>query len=325
MGDALEGRLGDDVIDGDGHIARLERRVAELCGKPAALFCASGTMTNQIALVCHLSRLDSVVCDVISHVFTAEAGGIAFHSQAQAMPVVVRPGQALTAEQVRETALPEGDVHHATTRVVSLENTLGGVVFPDENLAGIAELAKGSGLLLHLDGARLWNAAVRDSPEKPQEYMRLFSEPFSTVSLCLSKGIGCPIGSLLAGSKETIRKARHLRKAFGGGWRQAGVLAAAGHYALDNNWLRMAEDHLHASQLADGLKKLDLEITSPVHTNMVWVHDPRGMLADAARFLLSHGIAIAPSSSSDARLVTHLMLTADHIQLLLRLLSNYYK
>ena len=314
IGESLNGRLGDDVIDGDTTIVTLERKAADLCGKEAGLFCASGTMTNQLALTAQLNRLESVICDSRAHVFTSEAGGIAFHSQAQPIPIKLSSlDQSLSVEHIKSAAL-EGDVHYATTRVVSLENTLWGMIFPDENLLAIARYTRSKGLKLHLDGARLWNAAVAAPMESPEDYFRRFAEPFDSISVCLSKGMGCPIGSVLVGSQELIARCRHLRKSFGGGWRQAGFLAAAGVFAIEHNWKRMVEDHHHAALLASGMQKLGFELSCPVQTNMVWIRDPQKRLLTIAEALAEQGFLIAPSDASSVRIVTHLMIDSNHIR-----------
>lgn len=308
--------LGDDVIDGDGTIRELEAEVAELCGKEAGLYCASGTMTNQLALSCLLTRLESVICDARAHIFTSEAGGTAFHSQSQPIPISLpSAGDHLTVEQVRKEVL-HGDDHYATTRVVAIENTLHGMIYPKSSLDQLAAFCSSAApeLTLHLDGARLWNAAVVCNPQQPSHYLQEFCRPFKTVSLCLSKGLGCPVGSVLVGPSELIRRAKHMRKSFGGGWRQAGFLAAAGRYAVKNHVHRLADDHARAGKLAAKLVALDFELVGRVDTNMVFVHDPHGRLLKLRdRLFTDFGIVTSPSSEQQARFVTHLMIDDEQL------------
>lgn len=237
-----------------------------MCGHQAGLFCASGTMTNQLGLRTHLAQPPhSVVCDSRSHVFLWEAGGLAFHSRASVSPVIARNGIHVTAKEI-EGNIIEPDIHTAPTRVVSLENTLSGLIFPIEEIRKISELARSRGLAMHLDGARLWNAS-QESGVSLKEY----GAHFDSMSLCLSKGVGAPIGSILVGNHDFIKHARHFRKLFGGGWRQAGPLAAAAKYCIDNIVPTMPETHKLTRYMAKHLVDLGIELQVPVHTNMVLI------------------------------------------------------
>ena len=245
--------VGDDVFSEDPSVNQLEAMSAQLFGMEAALFCPSGTMTNQIGIKCHTQPGDEVICDKVSHVYIYEGGGIAFNSGSQVKALDGDRGR-ITAEQVIESINPD-DVHKAKTTLVSLENTAnrgGGSCYDFSEILRIKEVCLQNKLNLHLDGARLWNALVAKN-EDPKQY----GEIFDSISICLSKGMGAPVGSLLLGNNDYIKKARRVRKVFGGGMRQAGYIAAAGIYALENNIERLAEDHQHAKQIATALSKKD--------------------------------------------------------------------
>ncbi|TAH01906.1 MAG: aminotransferase class I/II-fold pyridoxal phosphate-dependent enzyme, partial [Sphingobacteriales bacterium] len=234
--------LGDDVFGEDPTINQLEQLAAGTFGYEAAIFCPSGTMTNQIAIKCHTQPGDEVICDKNSHVYIYEGGGIAFNSGASVRLLEGDRGR-ITAEQVAESVNPD-DVHRPISRLVSLENTCnrgGGSCYNLTEIEKIRKVCNQHGLILHLDGARLFNAMVARK-EDPQAYGKLFH----SISICLSKGLGAPVGSLLLGNQAFIKKARRVRKVFGGGMRQAGVLAAAGIYAMENHVERLTQDHLHA-------------------------------------------------------------------------------
>ena len=230
--------VGDDVFHEDPTVNRLENMLSEKFGMEAGMFCASGTMSNQIAIKCHTQPGDEIICDKMSHVYLYEGGGIAFNSGCQVKTVEGDRGR-IKAEQVLEVINPN-DIVKASTKLVSLENTAnrgGGSCYELEDIKNIKEACLQNNLKLHLDGARLFNALV-EKKETPKEYGAIFD----SISICLSKGLGAPVGSVLLGSKEFIQKARRVRKVFGGGMRQAGYLAAAGIFALENNVERLAED-----------------------------------------------------------------------------------
>src|SRR6185437_13538022 len=258
--------VGDDVFDEDPTVNKLQAMLADKFGMEDALFCASGTMSNQIAIKCHTQPGDEVICDKLSHVYIYEGGGIAFNSGCQVKSVEGDRGR-INAAQVLEAINPS-DIHKAQTQLVSLENTAnrgGGSCYNISDIQEVKEVCLQSGLSLHLDGARLFNALI-ETPEMPEDYGKIFD----SISICLSKGLGAPVGSVLLGRKDFIQKARRTRKVFGGGMRQAGYLAAAGIYALENNVERLSVDHLHAKQIASAL--LDKDFTGkmmPVETNII--------------------------------------------------------
>ena len=258
--------VGDDVFGEDPSVNALESKVMEMFGMDAAVFCPSGTMTNQIGIKCHTQPGDEVICEKMSHVYIYEGGGIAFNSGCQVKTIVGNQGR-IAASQVVEAINPD-DVHKARTSLVSLENTTnrgGGSCYNISEIQLIKEVCLQNHLKLHLDGARLFNALVAKN-ETPKQY----GEIFDSISICLSKGLGAPVGSLLLGNADYIKKARRMRKVFGGAMRQAGYLAAAGLYALENHVVRLETDHFHARQIAEVLytKKFIGQIL-PVETNIL--------------------------------------------------------
>ncbi|HQW92315.1 MAG TPA: GntG family PLP-dependent aldolase, partial [Ferruginibacter sp.] len=258
--------VGDDVFGEDPSVNKLEAVAASMFGMEAALFCPSGTMTNQVAIKCHTQPGDEVICDKQSHVYIYEGGGIAFNSGCQVKALDGDRGR-INAGQVLLSINPD-DVHKARTSLVSLENTSnrgGGSCYDFAEFQQIKEICLTNKLSLHLDGARLWNALVANH-EDPKQY----GEIFDSISICLSKGLGAPVGSLVMGKTGFIKQARRVRKVFGGGMRQAGYLAAAGIYALENNLDLLAKDHLHAKQIATALSTKDfIGKIMPVETNII--------------------------------------------------------
>jgi threonine aldolase len=261
-----EAKVGDDVFGEDETVNALESKTARLFGMEAALFCPSGTMTNQIAIKVHTQPGDEVICSEPSHVYQYEGGGIAFNSGCS---VKMLPGNRgrLTAAEVFSCINPN-DVHKAHSSLVVLENTCnrgGGACYEISDIQLIAEVCKENALQLHLDGARLWNAMVAR-----QESPLVYGQLFDSISVCLSKGLGAPVGSLLVGTHAFVAKARRIRKVFGGGMRQAGYLAAAGVYALDHHIARLAEDHANAKTVEAVLAQKDwVEEILPVETNIL--------------------------------------------------------
>jgi threonine aldolase len=317
----LEAETGDDVFGEDPSVNRLETMGASMLGFEAGLFCPSGTMTNQIAIKVHTQPGDEVICDYLSHVYQYEGGGIAFHSGASVKTLQGNRGR-ITADQVTE-AMNAIDIHKAKSSLVVLENTSnrgGGSCYKLINIELIKNICSNNNLNLHLDGARLFNAIVAQN-EDPLFY----GKTFDSVSICLSKGLGCPVGSLLLGSGEFIKKARRIRKVFGGGMRQAGILAAAGIYALENHIQRLEQDHRFARMLEDAIVSHPavLEVL-PVETNILiftlktgktaaeWVADMKkaGIL----------GYAIAPQQ---VRLVTHLDNSEEMINQTIKWIHSY--
>lgn len=258
--------VGDDVFSEDPSINHLERLSADIFGYEAAIFCPSGTMTNQIAIKCHTNPGDEVICDKYSHIYQYEGGGIAFNSGASVRLIDGDRGR-VTSKQVAESINPD-DIHKPVSKMVGLENTCnrgGGSCYDLKHIEQIKEVCQSQGLILHLDGARLFNALVARQ-EDPKAYGRLFD----SISICLSKGLGAPVGSVLLGTAPLIRKARRIRKVFGGGMRQAGYLAAAGIYALENHVERLSQDHLHAQMIEAALREKDFTDTIlPVETNII--------------------------------------------------------
>ncbi|MBL0883527.1 MAG: threonine aldolase, partial [Chitinophagaceae bacterium] len=285
---------------------------ATLFEMEAGLFCPSGTMTNQIAIKCHTQPGDEVVCDHLSHIYQYEGGGIAFNSGCSVRLLQGNRGQ-ITAEQVLGAINPD-DIHKPVTTLVSLENTAnraGGSCYDFHEIQSIRKVCDQHSLKLHLDGARLFNALIAKN-----ETCKQYGEVFDTISICLSKGLGAPVGSLLIGPAAFIKKARRLRKVFGGGMRQAGMLAAAGLYALEHHVQRLQEDHQHTQLLADTLQEKDFvgEIL-PVETNIV-IFEVKGRftapdLVTTLKRSNIHALAISPTQ---IRLVVHLDITPAMIE-----------
>jgi len=304
----LEAPVGDDVFGEDPTVNRLERYVADLLGKEAALYAPSGTMTNQIGVHINANLGEEVLLHEGSHIFVYEAGAPAMLSGVQLRTLSGENG-VLDPETVRAAVRPE-DVHFPRSRLLCLENThntAGGKVFPLEDFAAVAATAKELGLKVHLDGARLFNAqAATGIPA------RVWCAHADTVSVCSSKGLGAPVGSLLAGDEETIGEARRARKAFGGGMRQAGIIAAASLYAFQNHIDRLAEDHDRARNLASGLREAGYEAKEP-ETNLVLVavDDPPEFLQALAR----EGVLATPGKPGFARLCTHLDIGDEEIEM----------
>ncbi len=298
--------VGDDVYGEDPTVHHLEERVADLLGKEAALFVPSGTMANQLAIRCACESGDEVVIEASGHSFGFETGAAAALCGVQLHPVSGTRGIFDTG--VLEAAIRPQMIAFPRTRMVIVENTHnfgGGTVWPLPLLRSVAHTAHHHGLFAHLDGARLLNAQVASG-----HAASVLAEPFDSVSLCLSKGLGAPVGSVLAGSREWIERARRFRKMFGGGMRQAGVLAAAGLYALEHHVDRLVEDHRRARRLAEGIAGLPgLEVDlEAVETNIVFVtcRPPAGPAADLASRLAAQGVRVGVTGHDRIRLVTHL-------------------
>ncbi|MBV9986660.1 MAG: low-specificity L-threonine aldolase [Chitinophagaceae bacterium] len=304
--------VGDDVFGEDPTVNQLESFSAALFGMEAAVFCPSGTMTNQIAIKSHTQPGDEVICEKLSHVYQYEGGGIAFNSGASVRLLDGDRGR-ITAAQVAAAVNPD-DVHRPVSILVSLENTAnrgGGSCYDFGDIQAIKAVCLEHNLKLHLDGARLFNALVAKN-----ETCKQYGEVFDTISICLSKGLGTPVGSVLIGSKEFIKKSRRIRKVFGGGMRQAGFMAAAGLFALENNIARLAEDHKHARLLAEALQQCDFagEIL-PVETNII-IAEIKGRFTpkELSAKLKENGILAIPISPKQIRMVVHLDISADDVQ-----------
>jgi threonine aldolase len=302
-----EAEVGDDVYGEDPTVNRLQSLAADLLGKESALFCSSGTQGNLLAVMSHCERGDEYIVGQHAHTYRFEGGGAAVLGSVQPQPMEFREDGTLDLDEVARNIKPE-DFHFARTRLLCLENTQEGKVIPLDYLKKASELTRKHGLSLHLDGARIFNAAVK-LRVKASEIAR----HFDTVSFCLSKGLGAPVGSLLVGPKEVIDKARRWRKVLGGGMRQAGILAAAGVYALTHNIERLGEDHRHARFLAEGLSEMEELGVDPstVQTNMVFFTLERNLFLKLQEDLKRKGILI--SGRERVRLVTHLDVSAEDV------------
>ncbi|GAB3165994.1 GntG family PLP-dependent aldolase [Telluribacter humicola] len=305
--------VGDDVLGDDPTVNALEEKAARLFGMSAALFCPSGTMTNQLAIKVHTQPGSEVICDKLSHIYLYEGGGIMQNSFSSVRLLDGDRGR-LNARQVKDAINNPDDVHAAVTRLVSLENTMnkgGGSYYDLEEIRAIRRVCDAYNLPLHLDGARLFNALV-ETGESPAQY----GLEFDSISICLSKGLGCPIGSLLLGKTDFIKKARRFRKSMGGGWRQAGYLAAAGIYALDHHVDRLKEDHARARTIGDMFRqKSQVEDIYPIDTNIVIIQLPETITAeDYVRRLEMLRIRAVPFGKHLVRFVTHLDFTDEHLE-----------
>ncbi len=303
----MEAEVGDDVFGQDPTINALEAKLMDMFGMEAAVYCPSGTMTNQIAIRVHIGLLEELICDINSHVYQSETGGYAANSGAGVKLIHGTNGK-ITAEQVKMAINPDYD-WVPKSKLVVLENTCnkgGGCYYTAEEIEPITALCKEEGLKLHLDGARIFNALI-ESGDKPQSMGRLFD----SISVCLSKGLGAPVGSVLLGNKDFIKQARRCRKAMGGGMRQAGYLAAACIYALDHNIDRLKIDHDRAKLIAQKVAELPMvENIRPVHTNiLIFDVKPPHTSASFIKKLEELGILAVPFGPQTVRFVTHLDFT----------------
>lgn len=312
MLDAMfKAEVGDDVFMEDPTINRLERKAADFFGMEAALFCPSGTMTNQIAINVHTRPGDEIICHPYSHIYVYEGGGMAFNSGCQ--PRFVAGERGLIKAHDIERQIAKDDVHAARTGLIAVENTMnkgGGACYELEELQAIHEVAQRHKLPFHLDGARLANALVAKN-QNPKDYGQIFD----SISLCLSKGLGCPVGSVLVGSHAFIREARRVRKKFGGGMRQAGFLAAAAIYALDHHFERLEDDHLKAQRLKTALEDCSLiSHTDPVETNIVIFYlKDESRQEDFMNTLKEKNILLVSMGEGKLRMVTHLDISDEDI------------
>ena len=307
-------QVGDDVYGEDPTVNRLQERTAELLGKEAALYVPSGTMSNQTGVRVHTQPGDEMICEATCHIYNWEAGGPAVLSGVMCRTVQGTYG-ILELEQLRGLIRPENE-HYVRTRLVCLENTHnrgGGRIYPLEKMEAICAWAHEHGLVTHLDGARLLNASVATGIPA-----REYAKHFDTVSICFSKGLGAPVGSALAGSRELIRRARKIRKVFGGGMRQAGVIAAGALYALEHHVERLAEDHTHAQILARAIRETEGLVLDPpdVHTNLVWfkVEPELGTAAEVAERLKEQRVLVSVSGPQVLRACTHLDVTREMVE-----------
>jgi threonine aldolase len=302
----------------------LEERVAELLGKPVALFCASGTMANQVALRTHCAPGTEIIVDETAHIFASEAGGAGLAGLQTRTVTSMR--ELLDTDKLIERIRPAG-VHDPRTSLICFENTHnfgGGVVAPQEQLAAAAAMASQGSIAVHLDGARLFNAHVAGGRS-----LKELASVADSVSVCLSKGLGCPMGSLLVGTKAFVERARHVRQALGGGLRQAGLMAACGLVALEDHLERLSDDHRRAHQLAEGLGNISgirlLRDAESTYTNMVYFAVDGG--ASAAQSLLEycarHGVLLIDMSATTLRMVCHLDIDDRDIAKALEVIANY--
>jgi threonine aldolase len=309
--------LGDDVYGDDESINTLEQKVAQMLGKEAAIFVSSGTMSNLIAVLGHCGRGDELIVGDDYHIYVDEAGGPSVLGGVAMCPLPTDDKGSLTLGQI-ESAIKEDDIHCPISRLLCLENTVHGCAQPADHIQSLVEAARAAGLSTHLDGARFMNASIAlgVTPKK-------LAAPFDTVSLCLSKGLGAPVGSVLCGAEAFIKRARRNRKLLGGGMRQAGILAAAGSYALSNNIERLADDHAHAKMLSEGLSAIN-QLNVRQETNMVFITPINGGQAELQAHLSEQGIVISAGVPS-IRLVTHLDISMADIEYLIDVMVNYYR
>jgi threonine aldolase len=324
----LEAPLGDDVFGDDPSVNALQEKIAAMLGFEAALFFPTGTQSNLCAIMSHCQRGDEYIVGQFAHCYRWEGGGAAVLGSVQPQPLENKPDGTMALEEIADAIKPD-DAHFARTRLLALENTQGGKLLPMEYLQQATALAKGRGLTTHLDGARIFNAAMAQAALVGSDVVteaRRIASCFDTVSVCLSKGLGTPAGSLLCGNREMIAKAHRIRKMVGGGMRQAGILAAAGSHALDHHLDRLAEDHTLAKRLADGLAGLpELQIEAP-QTNIVFADlkgPARERSAELLLYLKERGILA--TGLYRLRFVTHLDLNAAGIDLAISAIRDFFR
>ncbi|PHR25204.1 MAG: low-specificity L-threonine aldolase [Desulfotalea sp.] len=313
----LEAPVGDDVYGDDPSVNLLQEKIAELTGFEASLFAASGTQANLIGIMSHCDRGDEYIVGQTAHTYKYEAGGAAVLGSIQPQPLDFEPDATLDLAKVEEK-IKEDDFHFAKTRLLCLENTQNGKALPLSYLKEASLFCQRHRLKLHLDGARLFNAVVEQKTE-----VQTITQHFDSTSICLSKGLGAPVGSVLCGTKTFIEKARRWRKMVGGGMRQAGILAAAGIYAIENNISRLEADHDNARLLAHGFKNHPSIAVDSVDTNMVFLSMNPTTAEELARYLAQNHILISPGKTT--RLVTHLDINTDDITLVLERIANFFK
>jgi len=328
--------LGDDVFADDPSVNALQEHAAQLLGFEAALFAPSGTQTNLIALWGHCQRGDEAIVGQSWHTYRWEAGGMAVLGSIQPQPVETQPDGTLRVADIAAAIKPD-DPHFARTRLVVLENTTGGQVLPTAYVAEVAQLARSRGLAMHLDGARLFNAATANAARHGTDVYdeaRALCSHFDSASLCLSKGLGAPVGSLVLGSRDFIRQARRTRKILGGGMRQAGVLASAGHYALDHHVRRLADDHANLDRLAQGLGEINRShpvlrgriVVLPWQTNILFTDLHADVAPALVAWLAQNHVRVTSSlygGSTRLRWVAHLDVSAADVQAALDCVNRF--
>lgn len=313
--------VGDDVFGEDPTINELEAYTAQLFGKEAGLFCSSGTQTNQIAISVYCKPGDEVICSKEAHIYKYEGGGIARNAGASVKLLNGDRGRICSAD-IKEAYNDPSNPHYPLTTLVALEDTMnrgGGAIYDFEEIQRINKLCNALGLPLHLDGARVFNALVETGTD-----LISYGHQFDSISICLSKGLGAPVGSVLIGNKDFIAKARRVRKVFGGGMRQAGIIAAGGLYALQHNITRLKEDHRRASELGSALLSMEwVESIVPVETNIVVAELGASIEVNkVVRGLKDQGILVMPFGGQSIRMVTHLNIENDDIQKVIKALSR---
>lgn len=336
----LSAALGDDVFNDDPTTLELQRYAADMLGFEAALFAPSGTQTNLIAMMSHCQRGDEAIVGQQWHTYKWEGGGMAVLGSIQPQPLELQSDGTLALSDIAAAIKPD-DPHFARTRLIVIENSVGGKVLPLQYMRDVAALAKDKGLACHIDGARLMNAAVALAPEHgitPQQMARELCDGYDSVSLCLSKGLGCPVGSLLLGSNDFIARAKRVRKMLGGGMRQTGILAAAGLYALENNINRLADDHANCRRLADGLTILATQLPAlqgkltalPVQTNILFTDVELQLAEQLLPYLAARGIKLTGSNYQSAngsikrlRWVCHLDINSADIEQTLQAVAEF--
>lgn len=311
--------VGDDVMGDDPTVQRLQAEVAERAGKEAGLYFPSGTQSNLAAIMAHCGRGDEYLVGQLAHTYKYEGGGAAVLASVQPQPIEHAPDGSLPLDKLRAAIKPKGDPHFARTRLLALENTFHGQVIPQAYVEEAAAFARGQGLGVHLDGARAFNAAVAGGLP-----LAAICAPFDSVSLCFSKGLGAPVGSVLVGSRELIATATRWRKVLGGGMRQSGILAAACRHALAHHVDRLAEDHANAERLARGLRDVAEIAVLRQSTNMVFVEFP----ADHCDALTAHaearGVLMKAVYGGATRLVTHLDISRADIDTVVATVKDYF-
>ena len=316
----IQAPVGDMVLGDDPMVNELEAKASDMFGMEAALFCPSGTMTNQIAVKIHTDPGDDVICSKLSHIYQNEGGGIAFHSAASVTLIETESG-VFTGDDVLASIQPD-DPHKPRTRLVSAENSVnmgGGAVWNLEELRKIATICREKKLAFHLDGARLFNAIVKN-----HENIHDYGELFDTISICLSKGLGAPVGSILLGNRDLIARGVRLRKLMGGGMRQAGFMAAAGLFALENNIERLEEDHKHARKIAEVLQGCKwIDHIAPVQTNIIiFKLIPALNASKIVKVLKDDDILALDIGNNCIRMVTHLDITSDMVDKVIKRIKS---
>jgi threonine aldolase len=320
--------LGDDVFGDDPSVNALQSQLAAMLGFEAALFVPTGTQSNLCALMAHCQRGDEYIVGQLAHAYRWEGGGAAVMGSIQPQPLSHQPDGSLALADI-EAAIKPDDPHFARTRLLTLENTLGGKLLPFDYLQQATTLAKQRGLARHLDGARLFNAAVAQAAQTGTDAAteaRRIAQCFDSVSVCLSKGLGAPVGSVLCGSQELMTRALRIRKMAGGGMRQSGLLAAAGSHALEHNVSRLADDHALATRLAEGLQDLPGVVVDAPHTNILFVNlmgEARAQSQALVAFLAEHGVLA--TGLYQLRFVTHLNVDEAGVEHAIRVMRQFFK